>query len=130
VPDAASHQKAFENHQSAYAHSVDPHPDWAAVMLFYCAVHLVERLFAIEGRHFCDHSTREFELKSRYMSLWHPYRVLKSESLKTRYLDGGAFTMPPKRVREMLHDQFLQQIIGDVEGRVAARSMIPPPAVP
>ena len=93
-------------------------------MLFYCAVHTVERLFSTTGTHFEEHSTREWELKQRYQTLWNPYRILKSESLKARYLDGGVFSMAPGKVKSVLLEKHLAQIVGDVDARIAARKVI------
>jgi hypothetical protein len=126
VPSDAEHSTAYEGHRKAYEVTVEAHPEWAAVMLFYCAVHQVERLLAFDGKHCCDHGERELELKTRYHSLWKDYRVLKSESLKTRYLEGGLFSMTPKKVREQLLGQRFTSILSDIESRITARSIIPP----
>lgn len=126
MPEVLEHQRAFDNHLKASGFCVESHPDWAAVMLFYCAVHAVERLFASQGEHFEEHSTREYELKSRYMTLWGPYRALKSESLKTRYLEGGVFSMSPRKVRADLLDKHLKRIVEDVNARIAARNIVGP----
>jgi len=130
VPTDCEHKAAFDRHVASYADTVDKHPDWAAVMLFYCAVHMVERLFAFDQIHNTDHGKREFELKSRYQSLWPEYRVLKSESLKTRYLDGGVFVLSARNVKEKLHGKRLVNLVADIESRLAARGMIPPAIVP
>jgi hypothetical protein len=124
VPTATEHQSAFDSHLCAYATTVEPHPDWAAVMLFYCAVHAVERLFAAEDIHHREHSEREYAIKTRYASIWHSYRALKSESLKTRYLQGGTFQLSPRHVREKLHTAHLARIVADIDARIAARGML------
>lgn len=123
MPDAAAHSSAYANHLASYADTVDKHPDWGAVMLFHCAVHYVEKLLASGPTplHCTDHAARDFELKSRYASIWPHYRVLKSESLKARYMDGGVFTMTARQVRARLHDQRLSRIVLDVDARLAAR---------
>jgi hypothetical protein len=106
---------------------LEAHPDWAAVMLFYCAVHAVERLFADTNEHFEEHSSREYQIKARYNMLWNPYRILKSESLKTRYLDGGLFSLTPKKVKSDLLEKHLAAIVADVDARIAARKIFPNP---
>lgn len=95
-------------------------------MLFYCAVHQVELLLSQENRHSCEHAEREYEIKTRYMTMWPDYRALKGESLKTRYLQGGMFSMPAKQVKSKLRDERLANIIKDVDARIKARTLIPP----
>lgn len=123
MPAEQEHQSAYDRHHLSYCDTVDGHPDWAAVMLFYCAVHQVERLLAIDNLHSSEHADREWEVKTRYMSLWSNYRALKSESLKTRYLQGGLFQMSSVKVKQKLMDERLKMIIEDIEGRIKARTL-------
>jgi hypothetical protein len=120
VPDEAAHRAAYTRHHAAYSDTVNAYPDWAAIMLFYCAVHLVEQFFAFESKHFCEHSEREFEIKANYHSIWADYRALKSESLKARYMDGGLFNMTAAQVQKKLAPR-LDRIKTDIDGRIAAR---------
>lgn len=126
MPAEFEHKAAYDRHLKSYEDTVDKHPDWAAVMLFYCAVHQVERLFALDSFHSCEHGDREYKIKTKYASLWGNYRSLKSESLKTRYLQGGLFTMSVDRVKTQLRGQRLAAIVSDIGARVDARTMIPP----
>lgn len=121
MPDESAHIAAYAGHLRSYRDTVANHPDWGAVMLFYCAVHLVEQMLAREGKHSCEHSDRDFELKSRYQSIWNGgYRVLKAESMKARYLANGAFTMPAAKVESKLVP-LLEQVQADIESRLKAR---------
>lgn len=125
VPSDIEHLGAYSNHLRSYEFVVDAHPDWAAVMLFYCAVHQVERLLALEDIHSCEHADREFVIKSRYLSLWSNYRILKTESMKTRYLHGGAFSLSSNKVKTKLCDERLKLMIEDIEARIKARGIVP-----
>ena len=109
---------------SAYSDTLGAHPDWAAVMLFYCAVHCAERLLSYESIHSNSHGDREFEIKSRYASLWDNYRVLKAESEKARYMKGGLFSMNSAQVAKRLHDARLLPLIADIDARIKARTLI------
>lgn len=91
-------------------------------MLFYCAVHLVEQFFSLENKHFCEHVQRELEIKSNYSSFWPDYRLLKAESMKTRYLADGIFSMTPAQVEKKLRFR-LGRIKEDIESRITARKI-------
>lgn len=127
MPDHSKHLAAHNNHHKSYEDTVEAHPDWAAIMLFYCAVHQVERLLATESEpvHCGDHGTRELIVKTRFQSFWQHYRALKAESLKARYLEGGMFSMNAERVRRDLKERRLAAIVNDVEARISARNLIP-----
>lgn len=38
--------------------------DWVFVILFYCAVHLLEKKFAKHDKHYTSHINRETEIRS------------------------------------------------------------------
>ena len=73
-------------------------PDWAAIMLFYAALHTLESAFASEGVHTVTHAQRELYIKLRHPRVWPAYSRLKTESLKARYLEGGGFSLPAMAV--------------------------------
>jgi hypothetical protein len=61
-------------------------PDWAATVAFYQAVHLIEMLFAHDGRTPSgSHKTRNQILKRHYPDLWKEYRPLYAFSRTARY---------------------------------------------
>jgi uncharacterized protein YigE (DUF2233 family) len=62
-------------------------------MLFYSALHVLEAAFASEGRHNPTHQVLELYVKERHSMVWPAYHRLQSESMKARYLQGGAFAM-------------------------------------
>ena len=64
--------------------------DWAAVLAFYKALHVIEAVFAVDqnilhGRH---HTQRAKYLKSKkYQDLWRSYRPLLAAARVARYLE-------------------------------------------
>lgn len=62
-------------------------------MIFYAALHVVESHFANNRVHNSTHAEREHYIKTSFRNLWQPYHRLQSESMKARYLQGGAFSM-------------------------------------
>lgn len=65
----------------------DEHPEWVATVAFYKAVHVVEAVFAADGKHSNSHDARISELKfSKYKEIFKAYRPLYAASLVGRYL--------------------------------------------
>ncbi len=61
-------------------------PDWKATVAFYKAVHLVEVLFAHQGRPpGGSHTRRNNTLKRDFPDLWREYRPLYAFSRMARY---------------------------------------------
>ncbi|QKK06790.1 MAG: hypothetical protein HND58_00515 [Planctomycetota bacterium] len=102
---------------------MDEHPDWAVVVLFYCAVQMVEVMAAAESLHNHDHAMRNRWVKERFSSIWGHYRVLQQESLKTRYLEGGDFNITTARARNLRQNR-LAPLIDDIEARLNARGPV------
>ncbi len=68
------------------------HPDWAATVAFYKAVHIVEAVFFndVPGKHSTSHSDRERTLKtSRYSHIYKDYAHLLNASRIARYLESN-----------------------------------------
>ncbi len=105
MPSRKQHRTAAARRLRAYRHTVDAYPDWASTMLFYSALHLLESAFDASGIHNRTHSEREFFIKANHPQVWPAYHRLQSESMKARYLEGGAFSMNPKGVRAELRRQ-------------------------
>jgi len=71
-------------------------------MLFYAALHVLEAAFDAEGVHNETHGSRELYIKQRHKVAWAPYHRLQTESMKARYLQGGAFALSARSVEAEL----------------------------
>lgn len=91
-------------------------------MLFYASIHMLEEAFAYEGKHSTTHQDRELHIKVRHPTVWSAHHRLQSESMKARYLHGGAFGMAAKPVDRELRRQKLAQIRRYIRGLLAAAS--------
>lgn len=80
-------------------------------MLFYAALHVVEGALASEARHNTTHSDRELYLKERHGKVWPPYHRLQTESMKARYLQGGAFLMNARSVDSELRRGKFREVV-------------------
>ena len=69
---------------------IETFPQWVTTVAFYTALHVIESVFAYDGRHTDDHHERNKILKreNRYRKLWQHYRPLWNDSLIARYLKG------------------------------------------
>ena len=66
--------------------------DWAAVVLFYLAVHLTEAMLAQKDIHLSNHGDREFYISREAMfadDYMENYQTLKQASIDVRYLCRG-----------------------------------------
>ena len=91
MPSAAQHQ-AKANRNRVYLDSglSAIHPDWAAVVAFYAAVHLIEKLAALERSgpiHNATHSVRQRWLTAhrQHRRIFRDYEELKRASEVSRY---------------------------------------------
>jgi hypothetical protein len=125
MPSAAEHQ-AKANHNLAFLSSIkDPaYGDWMAVVIFYAAVHLVEKVFAITGDHSKDHAERNMNVRRRLKQIHRHFRALYNLSLVSRYQEASKFGLSPSDVQTILIDTHLKAI----QTFVAAVS--PPSAAP
>src|SRR5258708_1936649 len=57
MPSSAEHKEKAQQHLD-FLHSGSPTPEWASVVAFYAALHLVERLCACENLHIANHHDR------------------------------------------------------------------------
>src|SRR5207253_1175861 len=71
--------------------STGTHPDWAATVAFYKAVHIAEAIFVTDfGKHSTSHSDREATLKmTRYSHIFKDYSHLLTASRIARYLESS-----------------------------------------
>ena len=71
MPTAAEHQEKVESHLKFLQQIGDEFPDWLAIVAFYAAVELVEKLLAKHGHHSDDHFQRK-----KCSKRFHPNRQL------------------------------------------------------
>ena len=60
-------------------------PEWAAIGLFYKALHLVEMMLAAKVRHTTSHHERNQVLKMEFPEILRPYKPVYNYSLLCRY---------------------------------------------
>lgn len=62
----AAHLAKADSNQSFLETIGDEYPDWLAIVAFYKAVHLVEALFAKEGRQSKSHYGRNMQVSAHH----------------------------------------------------------------
>ncbi|MEF8818850.1 MAG: hypothetical protein V5A31_10090 [Haloferacaceae archaeon] len=92
MPQEQEHQqKAQENEELADSLEGDGDyqdaDDWVLTMLFYTALHNVERKLAESNMHSGNHNERKHNIKTEidHRSLWQDYKELKDWSEQARY---------------------------------------------
>lgn len=116
MPNSKQHrEKAERNHQ--FLTTVDgKYHDWSAVVAFYTAVHLVERLRTImpnaTDQHSTDHQSRLDFLHGRHAAIHHAFRELYNASLLARYETHNSFDkqFPAGTVQKILVNKNLVAI--------------------
>lgn len=128
MPDGNLHQTAASNHFAAANSVLDKHPDWAAVMVFYSALHYVEEACATWNLHHTEHVQRDEHIRRGDKELYRYYKRLKDESLKVRYMQGGVFSLTSAQVKR----QIIESVFPSFLARVACLRKQPlvPPGTP
>lgn len=128
MPSAAEHQ-AKAAHNRAFLNTItDPtYCDWMAVVAFYVAVHLVERLFALQGRHNQDHRGRNRAVRRQLRPIHRNYRALYNLSMVARYMEASKFNLTAAVVRTTVIDLHLAEIEKYVVAAAAAPILPHPP---
>lgn len=121
MPSRRLHRGAAARHLRAYRSTIKRFPDWAAVMLFYAALHILESAFDTEGFHGTTHGDREYYIKKRHGSVWPAYHRLQTESMKARYMHGGRFFMNARAVDGELRRRKLADVRAHVRTLLAPR---------
>lgn len=133
MPNSSQHQtKAKSNRSFLDTIDCDAHPDWAAVVAFYTAVHLVERLRALDGRHSVNHPDRLEYVQANHRAIHFEFHQLLNVSKLARYESNADFfaQLSSAEVREKVVGEWLSAIEQYVDRYVAARSAAKPPAKP
>ncbi len=100
----ARHNREF---LSTFDRDSTPYLDWMVTVVFYTALHVIERYLARKGLHPADHTARDAYLRRvrGLKPIWSDYRRLKDESIRARY-EVASFTA--SEVQE--HEERLSQI--------------------
>jgi hypothetical protein len=114
MPKASEHKtKATHNRQFLNTIAIPDYPDWAAVVAFYTAVHLVERVRAAAGHgHSRDHDDRLSYVANNLETIHTAYTILQNVSMLARYESRGDFfkQFQPEDVESRLIGQYLTAI--------------------
>ena len=104
MPTKTAHEKAAKDNLSALKYCqerIEDFPQWATVIAFYTALHVVEAVFAADTEltasnraHSDDHYDRNDKLKrnKRFQHIWKHYQPLFNDSLIARYLQSDRTT--------------------------------------
>ena len=84
----AAHLAKANSNQSFLETIGDKYPDWLAIVAFYKSVHLVEAIFARQGRQSKSHYGRNMQLKKHHQAIWKAYSPLFNASKLLRYTDN------------------------------------------
>jgi hypothetical protein len=88
MPSYSEHKdKADHNREFLTSLSIDNHPDWVAVVAFYTALHLIERLSSCESLHHGSHPPRGKYLARhcKHSVIRHHYQALYDAAHVARY---------------------------------------------
>lgn len=115
MPNSKQHREHADRNRAFLATiDVAKFPDWASVVAFYTAVHLVERLRATSDDHSINHEDRLHFLHGKpYRSaIFGAYRVLFNASLIARYETASSFAtqFTSTEVQTVLIDKHLVAI--------------------
>jgi hypothetical protein len=114
MPTASQHKtKAERNRQFLDGIQIDGYPEWAAVVAFYTAIHVVERVRAASGHgDSTGHEDRLGYVQHEHPRIHGPYHLLQNVSMLARYQSNADFfkQFQPEDVKEKLIDGCLTQV--------------------
>lgn len=120
MPSSSEHSDKAELHVG-FLRTINAttQPEWAAVVAFYTALHLIERLAACESIHHDRHQTRLFYLlrHKKHRIIHSDMSVLRDASEKARYGTVNQFrrAFPGDRTSRILIGECLARIQEHVE---------------
>ena len=120
MPPATEHlAKAAHNRRVLGSLDLSQATDWAAVVAFYTALHQIERLADLDGRHHEQHNYRAVYLREHadHSQIWNDYLRLATAASIARYQSLARFARfyPATYVRRTLIDAHLVTIERYVE---------------
>ena len=97
--------KEKARHNQAFLDKIgDEFADWLVIVAFYKAVHVVEMLRALQGRHSRGHHQRNRYLQTEYPLMWTEFFPLWNFSVQARY---DCKSLQARKVRSLLIGQRL-----------------------
>lgn len=129
MPNQSQHQtKAKNNREFLDSFDWNTHPDWAAVVAFYTAVHLVERLRALDGQNSENHQDRLGYVQTNHRAIHTEFHGLWNASKLARYEANAVFhrQFTNAEIRDLVIGEWLVAIEKYVENYVAARTLPSP----
>lgn len=125
MPTADQHRrKAARNREFLQTIAVDDHPEWAATVAFYTALHVIERLRRASGDgESAGHADRIAYVKHRHPDILPPFRRLYHASSVARYRPTGDFFAA--YTAETVRDQLIGRDLAAV-GEYVERTLTPP----
>lgn len=136
MPNSQQHRdKASHNRSFLDTIAVDQYPDWAAVVAFYTAVHLVERLTRLPNaadQHSTDHQDRLQFVQRHHRPIHTAFHELWNAALIARYQTVNSFNtqFSAADVRDVLIDNYLVAIEQYVTNQFTPPAPPPPAASP
>ena len=125
MPSATKHAgKASSNRRFLDSIDIETAADWAVVVGFYTAVHLIEQLRALDGQHSQDHQSRLYYVLAHHRRIHASFHELYNLSKLARYTSNEQFfkQLTPEDVRTQLIAGCLVQIEDYVKEYVAQRT--------
>ena len=99
MPNPKQHQEKAEHCRRFLSTIGDDFPDWRAIVAFYTALHLVEKLRAYDGNHSTSHDDRDLYVRRNHRTIYDPYHQLFNASLDARYKARAGFTISKEDVQ-------------------------------
>jgi hypothetical protein len=105
MPSADEHQRQAD-HNTRFLETIDQDEDidWFAVVAFYVAVHLIEKLRALRGEHSLDHVDRNSFVIDHHPTIHVYFRELYNLSRIARYGISPHPWLLPERVSDCLDE--------------------------
>ena len=131
MPNSSEHREKYDlNRAFLDTGLATAQPEWAAVVAFYAAVHLVERLAAAEPRgpvHHRTHAKRDAYLlrHPHHSAVMNDYRLLRTASELSRY--GTLRQFRNRYTAATVQSQLIDTHLVAIEQYVTAFFAPPPP---
>lgn len=131
MPNSSEHRAKYDlNRAFLDTGLAATQPEWAAVVAFYAAVHLIERLAAVERKGPVHHRTHQQRVAylgyhARHRALFADYRELQEASEISRY--GTPRQFQSRYTAATVQSQLIDTHLAAIELYVAAFFAPPPP---
>ncbi|VTT98946.1 Uncharacterized protein OS=Bacillus cereus Rock3-42 GN=bcere0021_34850 PE=4 SV=1 [Gemmataceae bacterium] len=125
MPNPSQHQtKARNNRLFLASFDSNTYPDWAAVVAFYTAVHLIEQLRAMDGVDSTSHQDRLQYVQANHRTIHYEFHELYNTSKLARYEANAVFhgQISNADIKAILIDQWLAAVETYVTGYIADRT--------